>query len=90
MSEAVVGHEGLGPNRLHQRILGDDFAGSRREHREHLGGLAAKIDRFAFDGSEFFAFGQEDKTAERDRFSRFQVNFRGRSGHFTFLARFLV
>jgi hypothetical protein len=68
----------------------DDFSRSRREHGEHLGGLAAKIDRFAFDGSEFFAFRQEGKTAKRNRFSRFQVNFRGRSGHFTFLARFLV
>jgi len=35
--------------------------GRAAKHGEHLGGLAAKIDRFAFDGSEFFAFRQEDK-----------------------------
>ena len=90
LGKAVVGYEGIGPNRLHQRILGHDLARPRREHREHLGGLAAKIDRFAFNGSEFFAFRQEDKTAKRDRFSRFRVNFRSLSGHFTLLARFLA
>ena len=78
LSEAVFGHEGIGPNRLHQRIFGHDLARPPREHGEHLGGLAAEIDRFAFDGSEFSAFRQKDKTAKRDRFSRFQVDFRGR------------
>ena len=90
LSEAVVGHEGIGPNRLHQRILGHDLARSRREHGEHLGGLTAKVNRFAFDRSELFAVRQEDKTAERDRFGRFRVNFRSLSGHFTLLARLLA
>ena len=31
LGKAVVGHEGVGPNRLHQRILGHDLARSRRE-----------------------------------------------------------
>ncbi|MES0070133.1 hypothetical protein NKJ73_30850 [Mesorhizobium sp. M0074] len=61
----------------------------RRENGEHFGRLAAKIDRFAFNGPEFSAFRQEDKTAEGDRFSRFRVNFRSLSGHFTPLTRFV-
>ena len=90
LNKAVVGDEGIGPDRPHERVLGHDLARSRREHGEHLGRLAAKIDRFTFYGPKFFAFRQEDKTAERDRFSRFRVNFRNLSGHFTLLARFLA
>lgn len=90
LSEAVVGDEGIGPNRLDQRTLGHGFARSHRERGEHLGGLAAKVDGFAVDGSEFVAFRKKDKTAERDRFSRFRLNFRCRSGHFTLLARSLA
>ena len=73
----------------HQRVLGHDLARSRREHGEHLGGLAAKVDCFTFNSLKFFAFRQEDKTAERDRFGRFRVNFRSLSGHFTLLARLI-
>src|SRR4029077_15044845 len=90
LGKAVVGHEGIRPDRPHQRVLGYDLARSCRERGEHLGGLAAKVARFAFSGPEFSAFRQEDKTAERDRFSRFRVNFRSLSGHFTLLARFLA
>jgi hypothetical protein len=90
LNEAVVGDEGIAPDRLHQGVLGHDFARSRREHGEHLGGLAAKVERFALNSLKFFAIRQKNESAERDPFSRFRVNFSSLSGHFTLLARFLA
>ncbi len=56
LSNAVLGHERIGPDGLHQRILGNDLARPRRERGEYLGGLTAKIDRFAVSGPELSAF----------------------------------
>ena len=89
LSEAVVGDEGIGPNRPHQRVFCDDLTRSRREHGTYFKRLAAKIDRLTFNRLQLFAFHQKDKTAKRDRFSIFRVDFRRFSGHFTLPARFL-
>ena len=90
LGQAVVGDEGIGPDRLHEHVFRHDLARPRGKHGKHFGGLAAKIDRLAIDGPEFPAFRQEDETAKRDRFGRFRVDFRSLSGHFTLPARYLA